>query len=206
MLLHSITFLLEIYILIPLISIVVALKSFPTVIPACGMGGREAARSPPPLLLPAPRCQPPPPPPPPSPPGSSPRPSEPPGSAGPGCGHLNSRQTQQQQQQQEHSPRCGAAFHLALAPSSPLQAAAQTSFILSIVQRQKLRRRLRTSPSAVAPSVKLRERYFVAETFQLSPGTRQGQAVCWCCSLGPCPTARGALIRLWEESSPSTAW
>lgn len=58
MLLHSITFLLEIYILIPLISIVVALKSFPTVIPAFGMDGRKAVRSPPPLLLPAPRCQP----------------------------------------------------------------------------------------------------------------------------------------------------
>lgn len=58
MLLHSITFLLEIYILIPLISIVVALKSFPTVIPALGMDGRKATRSPPPLLLPAPRCQP----------------------------------------------------------------------------------------------------------------------------------------------------
>lgn len=58
MLLHSITFLLEIYILIPLISIVVALKPFPTVIPAFGMDGRKVARSPPPFLLPAPRCQP----------------------------------------------------------------------------------------------------------------------------------------------------
>lgn len=58
MLLHSITFLLEIYILIPLISIVVALKSFPTVIPASGMDGRKVTRLPPPLLPPAPPCQP----------------------------------------------------------------------------------------------------------------------------------------------------
>jgi len=58
LLLHSITFLLEIYILIPLISIVVALKSFPTVIPAFGMDGRKAACPPPLLLLPARRCQP----------------------------------------------------------------------------------------------------------------------------------------------------
>lgn len=58
MLLHSITFLLEIYILIPLISIVVALKSFPTVTPVLGMDGRKAANSPLPLLLPAPQYQP----------------------------------------------------------------------------------------------------------------------------------------------------
>lgn len=58
MLLHSITFLLEIYILIPLISIVVALKSFPAVPPVLGMDGSKAAHSPLPLLLPAPQCQP----------------------------------------------------------------------------------------------------------------------------------------------------
>lgn len=58
MLLHSITFLLEIYILILLISIVVALKSFPTVPPVLGMDGRKTAHLPLALLLPAPQHQP----------------------------------------------------------------------------------------------------------------------------------------------------